>query len=42
MEMRKQLLAILLPLLVLALVAGAETQSTSTGADERATVQRWT
>jgi type IV pilus assembly protein PilQ len=40
MEMRKQLLAVLLPLLVLALVAGAETQSTSTGADERATVQK--
>jgi len=38
--MRKQLLAVLLPLLILALVAGAETQSTSTGADTRATVQK--
>jgi type IV pilus assembly protein PilQ len=38
--MRKQLLAVLLPLLILALMAGAETQSTSTGADTRATVQR--
>jgi type IV pilus assembly protein PilQ len=37
--MRKQLLAVLLPLLILALVAGAETQSTSTGVD-RATVQK--
>src|SRR5271167_2781868 len=36
--MRKQLLAVLLP--VLALIAGAETQSTSTGADMRATVQK--
>src|ERR1700731_1632837 len=39
-EMRKQLLAVLLPLLILALVAGAETQSTSTGADMRATVEK--
>ena len=39
-EMRKQLLAVLLPLLILALIAGAETQSTSTGADTRATVQK--
>jgi type IV pilus assembly protein PilQ len=38
--MRKQLLAVLLPLLILALIAGAETQSTSTGADTRATVQK--
>jgi type IV pilus assembly protein PilQ len=38
--MRKQLLAVWLPLLILALVAGAETQSTSTGADTRATVQK--
>jgi type IV pilus assembly protein PilQ len=38
--MRKQLLAVLLPLLILALIAGAETQSTSTGADNRATVQK--
>jgi type IV pilus assembly protein PilQ len=38
--MRKQLLAVLLPLLILALVAGAETQGTSTGADTRATVQK--
>jgi type IV pilus assembly protein PilQ len=38
--MRKQLLAVLLPLLILALVQGAETQSTSTGADMRATVQK--
>jgi type IV pilus assembly protein PilQ len=38
--MRKQLLAVLLPLLILALIAGAETQSSSTGADERATVQK--
>jgi type IV pilus assembly protein PilQ len=38
--MRKQLLAVLLPLLVLALIAGAQTQSTSTGADTRATVQK--
>ncbi len=37
--MRKQLLAVLLPLLILALIAGAETQSTSTGVD-RATVQK--
>jgi type IV pilus assembly protein PilQ len=37
--MRKQLLAVL-PLLILALVAGAETQSTSTGEDKRATVQK--
>jgi len=38
--MRKQLLVVLLPLLILALIAGAETQSTSTGADTRATVQK--
>ena len=38
--MRKQLLAVLLPLLVLAVIAGAETQSSSTGADKRATVQK--
>jgi type IV pilus assembly protein PilQ len=38
--MRKQLLAVLLPLLILALIAGAETQGTSTGADTRATVQK--
>ncbi|MGB6989006.1 MAG: AMIN domain-containing protein, partial [Candidatus Sulfotelmatobacter sp.] len=38
--MRKQLLAVWLPLLILALVAGAEAQSTSTGADTRATVQK--
>jgi type IV pilus assembly protein PilQ len=38
--MRKQLLAVLLPLLILALIAGAETQGTSTGADMRATVQK--
>jgi type IV pilus assembly protein PilQ len=38
--MRKQLLAVLLPTLILALVAGAETQSTSTGADTHATVQK--
>jgi len=38
--MRKQLLAVLLPLLILALIAAAETQSTSTGADTRATVQK--
>jgi len=38
--MRKQLLAVLLPLLILALMAGAETQSTSTGADKRATLQK--
>ncbi len=38
--MRKQLLVVLLPLLILALSAGAETQSTSTGADMRATVQK--
>src|ERR1700732_4427099 len=38
--MRKQLLAVLLPLLILALIAGAETQSTSTGADTRATVEK--
>ncbi len=38
--MRKQLLAVLLPLLILALIASAETQSTSTGADTRATVQK--
>jgi type IV pilus assembly protein PilQ len=38
--MRKQLLAVLLPLLILALIAGAETQSSSTGADKRATVQK--
>jgi len=38
--MRKQLLAVLLPLLILALIAGAETQSMSTGADTRATVQK--
>jgi type IV pilus assembly protein PilQ len=38
--MRKQLLAVLLPLLILALIAGAETQSTSSGADKRATVQK--
>jgi type IV pilus secretin PilQ/predicted competence protein len=38
--MRKQLLAVLLPLLILALIAGAETQSTSAGADNRATVQK--
>jgi type IV pilus assembly protein PilQ len=38
--MRKQLLAVLLPLLILALIAGAETQSTSTGADTRATIQK--
>jgi type IV pilus assembly protein PilQ len=38
--MRKQLLAVLLPLLILALIAGAETQSTSTGVDTRATVQK--
>jgi len=38
--MRKQLLAVWLPLLILALVSGAETQSTSTGADTRATVQK--
>ena len=38
--MRKQLLAVLLPLLILALVAGAETQGTSTGADTRATIQK--
>jgi type IV pilus assembly protein PilQ len=38
--MRKQLLAVLLPLLILALIAGAEAQSTSTGADSRATVQK--
>ncbi|HSY99955.1 MAG TPA: type IV pilus secretin PilQ [Terriglobales bacterium] len=38
--MRKQLLAVLLPLLILVLIAGAETQSTSTGADTRATVQK--
>ena len=38
--MRKQLLAVLLPLLILALVAGAETQSTSTDAETRATVQK--
>jgi type IV pilus assembly protein PilQ len=38
--MRKQLLAVLLPLLILALIAGAETQSTSAGADTRATVQK--
>src|SRR5579864_5330924 len=38
--MRKQLLAVLLPLLILALIAGAETQSTSTGADTRATVPK--
>jgi type IV pilus assembly protein PilQ len=38
--MRKQLLAVWLPLLILALVAGAETQSTNTGADTRATVQK--
>jgi len=37
--MRKQLLAVLLPLLILALITGAQTQSTSTGADTRATVQ---
>jgi type IV pilus assembly protein PilQ len=38
--MRKQLLAVLLPLLILALIAGAETQSSSTGADKRATVEK--
>ena len=38
--MRKQLLAVWLPLLILALVAGAEAQSTSTGADTRATVKK--
>ena len=38
--MRKQLLAVLLPLLILALVAGAETQGTSTGGDTRATIQK--
>jgi len=38
--MRKQLLAVLLPLLILALITGAQTQSTSTGADTRATVQK--
>ena len=38
--MRKQLLAVLLPTLILALVAGAETQSTSTGADTHAIVQK--
>jgi type IV pilus assembly protein PilQ len=38
--MRKQLLAVWLPLLILALVQGAETQNTSTGADMRATVQK--
>src|ERR1700685_2565638 len=38
--MRKQLLAVWLPLLILALVAGVEAQSTSTGADTRATVQK--
>jgi type IV pilus assembly protein PilQ len=38
--MRKQLLAVLLPLLILALVAGAESQSTGTGADTRATIQK--
>jgi type IV pilus assembly protein PilQ len=39
--MRKQLLAVLLPLLILALVAGAETQSTSTSTSaDRATVQK--
>jgi len=38
--MRKQLLAVLLPTLILALVAGAETQSTSTGTDIHATVQK--
>jgi type IV pilus assembly protein PilQ len=38
--MRKQLLAVWLPLLILALVTGAEAQSTSTGADARATVQK--
>jgi type IV pilus assembly protein PilQ len=38
--MRKQLLAVLLPLLILALIAGAETQSSSTGVDTRATVQK--
>jgi type IV pilus assembly protein PilQ len=38
--MRKQLLAVLLPLLILALIAGAETQSTSTGVDTRATAQK--
>jgi type IV pilus assembly protein PilQ len=38
--MRKQLLAVLLPLLILALIAGAQTQSTSTGADTRATLQK--
>jgi type IV pilus assembly protein PilQ len=38
--MRKQLLAVMLPLLILALIAGAETQSTSTGADTRATVEK--
>jgi type IV pilus assembly protein PilQ len=38
--MRKQLLAVLLPLLILALIAGAQTQSTSTGADTRATIQK--
>jgi type IV pilus assembly protein PilQ len=37
--MRKQLLAVLLPLLILALVAGAETQSTSAGVDS-ATIQK--
>jgi len=38
--MRKQLLAVLLPLVILALVAGAETQGTSASVD-RATVKRW-
>jgi type IV pilus secretin PilQ/predicted competence protein len=38
--MRKQLLAVWLPLLILALSIGAEAQSTSTGADTRATVQK--
>ena len=40
--MRKQLLAVLLPLLILALMAGAETQSTSTGAERVPPYKRWT
>jgi len=39
-EMRKQLLAIFLPLLILVLMAAGQTQSTSTGVVTHATVQR--